>query len=322
VRILIADDDVVSRKMLAALLMTWGYEVSIVSDGVQAWRLLQDAEAPRLAILDGMMPGLDGRQLCRMVRNRQTDTYTYLLLVTAKSAREEIVGGLEAGADDYLIKPFEPLELKARLITGRRILGMQEQLLAAREALRHQALTDSLTGVWNRRAIMDILAQELERSRREGGPLAVVLADLDHFKRINDTCGHLGGDEVLREAARRMKTILRPYDLIGRYGGEEFLIVLPGCSRPNAVKCAERVRACLAAEPVRHQDQSIGMTGSFGVVVFQPPAPGESQAVQPGELQRLLHAVDGVLYQAKRAGRNRVEGGELVADSGVAASRR
>jgi len=305
VKILIADDDLVSRTMLAGILTGWGYEMTVARDGKEAWRILQAEEAPTLAILDWVMPGLTGKQLCQMVRSRQTDRYTYVLLVTAKSGHEDIINGLEAGADDYLIKPYNPLELKARLITGRRILDMQEQLFATQEALRQQATTDALTGAWNHRAIMDILEREVSRSQREGRPLGVVLGDLDHFKRINDTYGHMGGDEALREAAQRMRTAVRPYDFVGRYGGEEFLIVLPGCDYANAIRSAERIREHIASKPACYQKQSIAFTASFGIVAYAPP--------RPIEWHSLLQNADAALYQAKNGGRNRVEGYDAIA---------
>ena len=216
-QILIAEDDVITRRTLEALLVKWGYAVIVVRDGVEAWEILQGDAAPRLVILDWMMPGLDGVQICRQVRQRAAAPDVYMLSLTAKGNQEDTINGLEAGADDYLTKPFHGLELKARLRSGRRILELQQQLIAAREAFRLQATHDLLTGPWNHAAILDILQRELNRARRESNPPGVVMGDLDHFKRVNDTYGHLAGDAVLREVAKRLSASVRPYDSVARY---------------------------------------------------------------------------------------------------------
>src|ERR671924_385299 len=197
VNVLIAEDDMVSRRLLEAMLTRWGYEVAVTRDGVEAWEVLQGADAPPLAILDWMMPGMDGVEVCRKVRQCGQEPYIYLLLLTTMGDKENIIEGLDAGADDYLAKPFDPHELQVRLRTGKRIMTLQAELIEAREALRVQAMHDALTGVWNRRAILEVLAKELARSRREGVPVAAAIADLDYFKRINDTYGHIVGDMVL-----------------------------------------------------------------------------------------------------------------------------
>ena len=303
-KILIADDELISRKMLEGVLTGWGYEVSIAQDGVEALHALRGENPPEIAILDWVMPGLEGSQICESVRKHQQGKYIYLLLVTAKACSEDIVRGLQAGADDYLIKPFDLLELQARLIAGRRVLDLQEQLIASRELLRHQAARDSVTGAWNYRGIMEIMHRELSRSRREVRPLGVILADIDHFKRINGAFGHLAGDAVLQQVARRMTTTMRPYDHIGRYGGEEFLMVLPGSDEAGTATFGERVRARLAEEPVHHADKTIPVTMSLGAVVYAPP--------RPVEIHTLLHAADAALYRAKNGGRNRIEMGSLA----------
>jgi two-component system cell cycle response regulator len=230
VKVLIAEDDMVSRRLLEAMLSRWGYEVVVTRDGLEAWHVLQTANTSLLAILDWIMPGIDGVEVCRRVRQRGQEPYIYLLLLTTKGRKENIIEGLEAGADDYLTKPFDPHELQVRLRAGKRIVTLQAELIEAREALRIQATHDPLTNIWNRRAIIETLSNELARAGREGVPVAVVLADLDYFKRINDTYGHVAGDAVLCEATNRMRASLRTYDTIGRYGGEEFLIILPNCT--------------------------------------------------------------------------------------------
>ncbi len=201
---------------------------------------------------------------------RQEGKYVYIVLITAKSNKKDIVRGLEAGADDCLIKPYDPLELQARLVAARRILDLQEELIAARDSLRQQATRDAMTGTWNRRGIMEGLERELARAQREERPIGVLMADLDHFKHINDTYGHLAGDAVLRDVAQKMSACARPYDLIGRYGGEEFLIILPGCDAGNLMKIGNRIRERIAESPLRHQEQSIGVAVSMGGVVQGP----------------------------------------------------
>ena len=303
-RILIAEDDPVSRRLLEATLVRWDYEVVVANDGAAALEALQSDDAPTLALLDLVMPGLNGDQVCRRVRENAQGKYIYLLLLTSKSHKSDLIHGLNSGADDYLVKPVDPMELKARLNTGRRILGLQEQLIAAREEMRRQAMRDSLTGAWNHGAILAILGRELARSARDGSCLSVALADLDHFKRINDTYGHVAGDEALCETHRRMTTAVRPYDMIGRYGGEEFLFVLPGCDRMGALHFCERLRDHVASSPVAHKGMGIAVTISVGAVVHDHSFHAEPQA--------LLHAADLALYRAKHAGRNRIEVAQAV----------
>ncbi len=304
-KVLIAEDDPIYRRLLEVKLREWGYEVLAASDGLTAWNLLQGEAPPRMAILDWMMPGMDGLHICEGLRGRREKHYTYLLLLTAKAQQSDLVQGLEAGADDFLRKPVDILELKARLQTGKRMLALQDQLIAAHEAMRLQATRDFLTGVWNRPAILEILEQELARAQREGQCFSLVLADIDYFKRVNDTYGHLVGDGVLKEVAHRMVSVSRPYDMVGRYGGEEFIVVLPGCDEARGLKFAERLREHIAEVPVTYRDQSIALTVSVGLMASSPSHPDS-----PAEL---LHAADMALYQAKAKGRNRVEAGTLPA---------
>jgi two-component system, cell cycle response regulator len=299
VKVLVADDDVVSRRLLEAMLTKWGYEVAVTRDGAEAWEVLQRADTPPMAILDWMMPSMDGVEVCRKVRQRGQEPYVYLLLLTTKGRKENIIEGLDAGADDYLTKPFDPHELQVRLRTGKRIVTLQAELIEAREALRVQATHDQLTGVWNRRAILEVLGNELARSRREGLPVAIAIADLDYFKRINDTYGHIAGDTALCEAAGRMRALLRPYDAIGRYGGEEFLMVLPGCTSRSAFILAERLRISMSQEPVKVPEGAIDVTSSLGVA--------SSDTIASMDATTLIRAADSALYRAKAGGRNRVE---------------
>lgn len=282
-----------TRRLLEVTLTGWGYAVQLATNGEDALAALTAQDGATLAIVDWVMPGMHGPELCKRVREHHADRYVYLVLLTAKSDRQHIVEGMEAGADDYLAKPFDQHELKARLRAGRRVLELEE-------ALRFRATHDALTGLLSRGAILDGLERELSRVARDKSALGVVLVDLDHFKRVNDTYGHLAGDAVLQEAARRMQACLRPYDAVGRYGGEELLVILPGCDEPGLKHAAERIRCALSDTPMEHAEHAITVTASLGAA--HHPASAE-----PGSSIALLRAADQALYQAKRNGRNRVE---------------
>jgi diguanylate cyclase (GGDEF)-like protein len=304
-RVLIAEDDLISRRMLEASLRKWGYEVIAAEDGAEAWRVLQQEDSPRLAVLDWMMPELEGIQVCERVRQRTGHPYTYMLLLTARAQKRDLLKGLQAGADDYLAKPFDASELRARLLVGERILKLQDDLIAARDALSFQATHDSLTNLNNRAAILEALSRELKRSRREGTSVGVILADIDHFKIVNDTRGHLIGDAVLQEVARRMSAAVRAYDLIGRYGGEEFLVLVSAADALAALSQAERIRATIEAQPVKTSSGPVSVTLSLGVAAGGGEMHSDSKAGL--ESQILLAAADEALYRAKSGGRNRVE---------------
>ena len=309
-RVLAAEDNPIFQSMLRNLLKRWGYEPVIARDGKEALRILQSEDAPRLAVLDWMMPGTDGVEVCRQVRAANREPYIYILLLTSRADSQDLVDGMDAGADDYLTKPFKAPELRVRLRAACRILDLQAELLHAREALREQATHDGLTLLFNRTAIMEVLGNEIARAERERQPLALLMVDLDRFKHINDTYGHLDGDAVLREAARRMKAAGRCYDSIGRYGGEEFLIVLPGCNAADAHAQAERVRESLASAPFAAGSGALDVTCSIGVSCV-----GVSRATHAGA-DTLIHQADEALYRAKSQGRNR------VVTAGVTARRR
>ena len=293
---LIAEDDSISRRMLEAFLVKWGYEVMAATEGEEAWGILQGNDPPRLAILDWMMPGRDGIEICRSIRQRKGRPYVYILLLTARGQKQDIVEGLEAGADDYVTKPFDPFELRARLRAGRRIIELQEQLVQAHDALRDQASHDPLTGLWNHGTILAILRKEVARASRSHGPLAVAMADVDRFKTINDTYGHQAGDAVLRESSRRLRAATRTYDSLGRYGGDEFLAVIPGCDPEDAARFAESFRARIDRKAVETPDGIIPVTLSLGVAALIDPPSARAEA--------LIRIADAALYRAKTAGRN------------------
>jgi diguanylate cyclase (GGDEF)-like protein len=298
-RVLIAEDEPVSRRLLQGTLARWGYEVIVACDGQEAWDLYHgDDDPPRLAILDWMMPGMDGPEVCRRIRKEGREEYTYIVLLTAKNRKENLIEGLDAGADDYITKPFDSDELEVRVRAARRIIDLQSKLLDAQKALRKQATHDPLTELFNRGAILEVLTRELSRVQREQKSLSVMLADIDHFKHINDTFGHRAGDLALKEVSGRMVSNLRSYDSVGRYGGEEFLTILPGLDEHSALGRADKFRLAIAAEPVQLEDQDIPITISVGIAVV---GPGDDL-----HLERLVHRADEAMYEAKNAGRNRV----------------
>jgi len=298
-RILIADDDPVARSMLQGLLTKWGYQVIAVSDGLEAARVLESADAPQLAVLDWMMPGAEGPEICRRVRALSQRPYVYILLVTGRSQRGDLLRGLESGADDYLTKPFDNEELRTRLLVGQRILDLQNKLISAREELRFKATHDALTGIPNRATALEAINHEQSRQVRDTNPFGVILIDIDHFKRVNDSYGHLVGDAVLKSVAQQIVGCVRPYDTVGRYGGEEFLVVVPLSDAPGTMSIAQRVRRRVESTPVSSDSGSIHVTISCGVAICG----GET----PIEVQSLLYLADEALYRAKAGGRNRCE---------------
>jgi diguanylate cyclase (GGDEF)-like protein len=269
----------------------------VASDGVEAQSILLAPDGPRLAILDWMMPGADGLAVCRAIRE-QAPAYVYVIVLTSKDRKEDLVAAFDAEVDDFITKPYEPVELRARLRSGERVLALQATLLETQAMLTQQATHDALTGLWNRVMLHEQLGMELKRAARSGEPVAVILADLDHFKQINDRHGHAAGDAVLREASARMRGVLRDHDGISRYGGEEFLVLLPRTGMEAALAVAERIRAAVAAEPVTVGDQSLPVTLSLGLATTSD---------HPAEVEPLIAAADAALYRAKAAGRNRVE---------------
>ncbi len=300
-QVLIVEDSPVYRKLIGDYLKDWGFTVQIAENGAKGWEFLQQQSAPKLALLDWVLPDLDGIELCHRIRQAGANReYVYVILLTGKDGRQNMLEAMQAGADDFLAKPFDAHELKARLMVGQRILTLQDELISARESMRQAATHDCLTGLMNRSEALNFLGSELERAKRGRTSVGVILADIDHFKDVNDTFGHLQGDEALREISTRLRSRLRVYDGIGRYGGEEFLLVLPGCTLQSTLQRAQELREFVCSKPVVF----IGtvekvITISMGIAIST--GSGEK------EIERLLNHADLGLYQAKRKGRNRVE---------------
>ena len=290
-KLLLVASDRASGLALRESFRKLGHDVTVLENGQQAWDAWRNEEYPVL-ICDWTIPGLDGLTLCRKIRAEQRANYTYVILLATRSGMGVYVEGVNAGADDLITKPFDEELLAARLHVAQRMLALHS-------ALRVQATHDPLTGLLNRGAILDGLQRELQRASREGGCIGVIMVDLDHFKHINDCHGHLIGDAVLQESASRMHSVLRSYGQIGRYGGEEFLMVVPGHDETLASTVAERIRTCVCAAPIPTSAGPLSVTISLGVVT--------ALGNHPGQADQLIAAADIALYRAKHAGRNRVE---------------
>lgn len=297
-KLLIADDDLTSRAMLQAITSKCGFDPVLVEDGLQAWDIMSTEDSPRLVLLDWEMPELDGLAVCRHIRQNEDNDPPYIILLTGRSDTRDIVSGLDAGANDYISKPFDQAELQARLRVGNRMLDLQSALQEADTQLRFQATHDALTGLLNRGAVMEKLENDLSRPQQERSSLCIGLCDIDHFKNINDTHGHLAGDEVLREISRRFNQMLKPCDYIGRYGGEEFLFVIK-VADDNCTEPFEQIREIVAAEPFHFESWSIPVTISIGITQFTPTA-------KSFDVINLLNQADKALYEAKNNGRNRI----------------
>ena len=292
-KILLVEDSYIERQRIGGYLTDWGLEFLAVGSGTEAVKLLEGPEPPDMALLDWMLPGLDGIDVCRRIRtNGERARYIYTVMLTAKNRKQDLLLAMEAGADDYLAKPVDPSELRARIMAGKRILELQQ-------SLRFAATHDFLTNLLNRSEILAALEREFSRSGREGTAATVIMADIDHFKRINDSLGHAAGDKVLKEVARRLKSDLRPYDVVGRYGGEEFLIILPGCELTTGARRADEIRNLVTKDPIFTPFGTVSATVSVGVTV--------TSRDRDHSVSDVLHEADVSMYAAKKNGRNRVE---------------
>lgn len=295
-RVLIAEDDLTSRTILTAILQKWGYEVECAVDGKEALEILQQPDAPRLALMDWSMPELSGIEVCRRLRENQGNDSIYIIILTAKSEKNNIVQGLNTGANDYIIKPYDNDELQARINVGKRMVEIQAELEKAKQALIHETMHDVLTGVYNRKAILSMLKKELYRTLRNGGTLSVGMCDLDYFKNVNDQYGHQTGDDVLQGFTRIITDSLREYDLVGRYGGEEFLVIIPSSGDNQKVMDFNRLCKTVADSKIETRSGEISVTMSLGI----------TQSDGKHSVDEILAEADDALYRAKDKGRNRV----------------
>jgi len=295
-KILVADDDRLSCRLLEHTLSQWGHEVVTCADGEAAWRQCSRGSA-RMVISDWQMPGMDGLELTRRLRERG-GAYTYVILLTGEEGREQFLTAMESGIDDYLTKPVDLDELRARLAVGKRVLDLQEELRRALAVSEKLATTDALTGLLNRRTILDRGDEAFAQALRQGYPLSVIMADIDHFKRVNDRHGHPVGDRALAAVSGALHAGLRRYDLLGRYGGEEFLVVLPGCAAVEVAGVAERMRRAVEEREVEYDGGMLRVTTSFGAVSSGPD--------DLPHIANLIQLADDALYRAKARGRNRV----------------
>ncbi len=291
-RVLVVEDSYIERHKLGCCLSDWGLDYTVVGNGTEAVKLLEAPDPPNLALLDWILPGMDGIDVLRRIRKLSQGDYIYTVMLTAKNHKKDRMIAMEAGADDFLSKPVDTAELRSRIMVGKRILELQQ-------SLRFAATHDFLTNLLNRAEILAALEREFARGARDGKPLALILADIDHFKRVNDTLGHVAGDDVLKEVAVRLKKDLRAYDVVGRYGGEEFLLVLPGCNSTDGARRADAIRKTVGGTPIVTPYGPTSATISMGVTAADPK--------RDRTASELLYEADMSLYLAKKNGRNRVE---------------
>jgi two-component system cell cycle response regulator len=291
-KVLIAEDEAISCRALEKSVAGWGYETVIAKNGKEAWEALRKDEI-RIAVVDWMMPGMDGIELCQKIRHdyqQKKSKYTYIILLTGKDQQGDVITGLSAGADDYITKPFSFVELKVRIQNGERIIKVEDDQIEL-------ASYDSLTKVWNRKKILDFFKEELSRGRRDNQATGVIIADIDWFKNVNDSHGHFIGDEVLIEVVSRLKKCIRGYDKLGRYGGDELILVLPNCGLTHVKDVAERLRLSVCEKKISTKKGLLNVTISLGGI--------SSDVSSEASTDELIQASDKALYSAKKKGRNK-----------------
>ncbi|EGO64936.1 GGDEF domain-containing protein [Acetonema longum] len=290
-RVLIAEDAAVNRKVLQDMLTEMGYEPVLARDGNEAMQVLQQDESLQLIILDWVMPGMSGLDVCRVIRHQWQEEYDYkyILMLTGKNREDDLTEGFEAGADDYVVKPFGYNDLKMRLKAGQRIIEMNNKL-------KILATRDTLTGLYNRQAILGCLGHELAKMKKKKLKIAVAMLDIDHFKSVNDTYGHLAGDCVLGETARRIQYALSRESFVGRVGGEEFLIIFPQADEQTVIAVCENIRKLIGDTAISVFPIKISITISIGVATSD----------EDETLDGLISRADSALYTGKRQGRDRV----------------
>ncbi len=301
--ILIAEDNPVSRMLLEKTLIKAGYEVATVTNGREALESFKKKFFP-IVLTDWMMPEMDGPQLCNAIRKNISTGYVFIFMLTAKGSTGDMVAGLEAGADDYLTKPFNRDELIARLNTATRVLKLEKSLKDANEEIRTLSITDPLTKCYNRTFMDEQFPKELKRAIRYNHPISLVMVDIDYFKKVNDKYGHQAGDEVLKDLVRSINKLIRSdVDWLARFGGEEFLVVFPETAFERAEALAERLRRNISQKTIHIKEKEIRITASFGVSGFT-----SSDSIKEISHEAMISLADRFLYQAKEEGRNRVVG--------------
>lgn len=301
---LIAEDDMATRLVLKKAVEAAGYEVLEAKNGIDGWKIFQkEKDNIYFVILDWVMPEMDGVELCRRIRKASVAHYVYVLFMSSKRDIKDIVYGLESGGDNYMTKPFDKAELVARIMVAKRFISLERELNEVNKKLNILATTDSLTGLLNRGELFRRLQGELYRASREKKTFSLIMIDIDHFKRVNDTLGHTAGDRVLIEIADRINAELRPYDIIGRYGGEEFLIGAPGADTETGKNIAERIRASVSCKTFQIGGDRMEMTISLGIISAIPEGEKNDMSVL---LDAMIEKADIALYRVKETGRNRV----------------
>ncbi|MET3922744.1 diguanylate cyclase [Arthrobacter sp. UYEF20] len=303
-KVLVADDDYVSRLVAKAAVEQSGHECIVAADGDAAWELFQ-LHRPEVVVTDLKMPGLDGLALCRAIRATEKNSYTYLVLVTSHGSQDDVLAGLEAGADDYVTKPLDPFTLHTRLLVALRVTSLHTDLARYRTALAEQARRDPLTKLHNRLKLSEDIERLQNSSERYGQDYSVALCDVDNFKSYNDLYGHPAGDAALQAVADTLASHARTSDGVYRYGGEEFLLVLHNQTMSGARMAVERARAAVQAMGILHSGRPLGvLTLSAGISAYS--------SGHRASTEQLLKEADVALYAAKAAGRNTVAEAETA----------